>query len=71
MVWWAPLLFASGLSHVLLLAGGLDRPIVGILALVVFGVSLCGAYLAGILVTLVNPQQGLQDRLLGTYLVPR
>jgi hypothetical protein len=71
VVWWAPLLLASGLSHLLLLAGRLGRPTVGILALIVFGVSLCGVYLAAIVVALVNPQQGLQDRFLGTHLVPR
>jgi predicted exporter len=71
VVWWAPLLLASGLSHLLLLAGRQGRPTVLILAPIVFAVSLCGAYLAGIAVALVNPQQGLQDYFLGNYLVPR
>lgn len=71
VVWWAPLLLATGLSVLVLLAGRLGHPTVGMLALVVFGVSLCAAYLAGIVVALLNPKQGLQDYFLGTYLVPR
>jgi hypothetical protein len=73
VVWWAPLLLASGLigALFLLLVGPLGRPTVLILAEILFSVSLCGAYLAGIVVALVNPQQGLQDRFLVTYLVPR
>lgn len=73
VVWWAPLLLASGLYGTALqfFAGPLGRPTVLILAYILFSVSLCGAYLAGIVVALANPQQGLQDRFLGTYLVPR